>query len=265
MKAAGIFLSSLLFTTDGAMNLKIFRDPKVVYSKKPRNPCATGATRCEPPEIELLDEQGFLQSQDGIDRCLIENYFPGVCEGKYLEVGAGDGISFSNTFALFTVFGWKGVNIEIDPDNYEELTQNRQDDIANVQAAVCSETQKVHYAIGKDKDAGGIWEFSSESHRERWWPGMTLYNTIPLKCTPLQSILNQIETGKLFFDLATFDLEGAELSALLGIDFARISFGVIIVEKNENGYANEQIEHLLRSYGYAVSHAADKCSDRNVW
>jgi len=201
----------------------------------------------------------------GIDRCLIEHYFPGVCEGKYLDIGAADGITFSNTYALFKVLGWKGINIEIDPDHYENLAVNREDDIANVQAAVCSASHKVHYAVGQGNGSGGLWEFSSEVQRERRWPGMTLYNTIPLKCTPLQSILDEIETGKLFFDFASVDLEGAGLSAILGIDFDRISFGVIVIEKNEVGHVNDQIEHLLRSKGYTVSHAADKCSHRNVW
>eukprot|EP00579_Thalassiosira_antarctica_P002619 CAMPEP_0201875086 /NCGR_PEP_ID=MMETSP0902-20130614/7149_1 /ASSEMBLY_ACC=CAM_ASM_000551 /TAXON_ID=420261 /ORGANISM="Thalassiosira antarctica, Strain CCMP982" /LENGTH=249 /DNA_ID=CAMNT_0048402059 /DNA_START=133 /DNA_END=879 /DNA_ORIENTATION=- len=249
------------------MNLKIFRDPKDVNLKNPSKPCPTKtfATSCEPPDIVMLAEQGFLQAQDGIDRCLIENYFPAVCQGTYLEIGALDGIQSSNTYAFYKVLGWKGVNIEIDPDNYEQLALNRHDDIANVQAAVCSESQRVHYAIGEDKAVGGIWEFSSEAHRERWWPGMTLYDTIPLKCTTLQSILDKIGIGKHFFDLATFDLEGAELSALLGIDFDKISFGVIIIEKNGDGDINQQTEDLLRSKGYIVTHAEKKCSNRNVW
>lgn len=204
----------------------------------------------------------------GEDRCLIEHFFPGVCQGKYLEVGALDGVRWSNTYAFHKVLGWKGVNIEIDPDNYESLSLNRRDDLANVHAAVCSDPQKtVHYAIGKgDRATGGIWEYAGEAHREEYWPGMTIYDAIPMKCTPLQSILDKtVGTRKYFFDLAVLDLEGAEFSALLGIDYNQISFGVIIVEKNEDGNINQQVEDLLSSKGYSVSNVEAKCGTRNLW
>lgn len=163
--------------------------------------------------------------------------------------------------------GWKGINIEIDPDNYAELAENRKDDIANVQAAVCSETERVHYATGEAKGSGGVWELATETHHTMQWPGKTLYDTIPIKCTPLQSILDRVLNNRLkhHFDFATVDLEGAELSALLGIDFNRITFGIIIVEKSEQESTNHKIDDLLRSKGYIVVHAANRCSHRNVW
>lgn len=192
----------------------------------------------------------------GEDRCLIENYFPGVCQGTYLEVGALDGIRESTTFVFYAQLGWKGINIELDPDNYEALERNRREDMANVHAAICSDSQRtVHYAIGKDEKAvGGIWEYASDAHREKWWPGMTLYQTIPMKCTPLQTIFDKVVGPKKFhFDLAVFDLEGAEYSALLGIDYSRISFGCIVVERNDDGDVNQQIEDLLLAKGYDVT------------
>ncbi|KAL7541274.1 hypothetical protein ACHAXR_010758, partial [Thalassiosira sp. AJA248-18] len=204
----------------------------------------------------------------GEDRCLIQRYFSGVCEGKYLEVGAVDGIQSSNTYAFYKVMGWKGVNVEIDSENFQRLEHNRRDDIANVHAAVCSESQKIHYAhaAGEDKEAGAIWEFTSQSHRDQHWPNMTKFQTIPLKCTHLQSILDKtVGPGKYFFDLATFDLSGAELSALLGIDFDRISFGVIIIERNEDAPANQQIEDLLRSKGYSETYVKDWGCGTGKW
>jgi len=268
---AVVVLLSLSGTADGAMNLRIFNDPKDVRVKKRRNSCSTKASTCEPPDIEMLDEQGFLQSEDGEDRCLIQNYFPGVCDGKYLEIGALDGIQYSSTYAFYKVLGWKGVNIEIDPDNYEKLSKNRRDDIANVHTAVCSETQKVHYAFGTDNKAiGGIWEHASEEHREKWWPGITLYNTIPMKCTPLQPILDQTVavTGsrKYFFDLAVVDIVGAEYTALIGLDFDRISFGIIMVKKNEGNAINQQLVELLRTKGYySELFPPSGCGETNAW
>ena len=55
-------------TTDGAESfLRAFSDPKDVELKT--SSCATTAQSCEPPDIDLMAEQGFLQSKDGEDRC----------------------------------------------------------------------------------------------------------------------------------------------------------------------------------------------------
>ncbi|KAL7532356.1 hypothetical protein ACHAWF_004105 [Thalassiosira exigua] len=257
---------SLIFAADGAMNLKIFSDPKDVFTKK-KSSCATSASACEPPDIDLLEEQGFLQSEYGEDRCLIQHYFPGVCQGKFVEVGASDGIQSSNTYAFHQVLGWTGVNVEINPESYEKLQRNRRKDIANVHAAVCSDSHTVHYAVGEDKSSGGIWEFASEAHREQWWPNVTVYHSVPVKCTPLQSIFDQtVGRGKYFFDLAVIDLEGAELSALLGVDFDRISFGIIIIERSDRWETNKQVEDLLHSKGYMASYVEEECGGtRNAW
>ena len=185
-----------------------------------------------------------------------------------MEVGALDGIQWSTTYAFYKALGWRGVNVEIDLDNFKELEQNRRDDIANVHAAACSDRQKsVHFAIAKeDKSAGGLWEFSSAAQREQSWQGMPIYQTIPVKCTPLQSILDQtVGTRKYFFDVAVLDLEGAEFSALLGIDYARISFGVMIVERNDDAAINQKITELLSAHGYILFSVERECSEHNLW
>ena len=91
-----------VITTDGAMNLRVFSDPRDTQWKSTSS-CATKAQSCQKPDIKLVEEQGFLQSTDGEDRCLIEHYFPGICAGTYLEVGALDGIQNSHTYALYKV------------------------------------------------------------------------------------------------------------------------------------------------------------------
>lgn len=185
-----------------------------------------------------------------------------------MEVGALDGVRWSTTYAFYKALGWRGVNIEIDPDNYNELEHNRRDDIANVHAAVCSDSHKsVHYATAKeDNAAGGIWEYSSAAHRDQHWQGMDIYQTIPVQCTPLQSILDHaLGTRKYFFDFAVLDLEGAEFTALLGIDYNRISFGVIIVERNNDANINKKVSELLGAHGYILFNVERECSLQNLW
>ena len=196
-----------------------------------------------------------------------------MCGGRYMEVGALDGDRFSNTYAFYNSpdLGWKGINVEVDPVSYSLLAENRKNDIANVHAAVCSEEQLIHYAPGKFKAVGGIWEFSSPEQRERWWPEMTLEETTPVMCTKLQNILDQVlGDSSHYFDFMTLDIEGAELSALQGLDFERVGFGVIIIEKQGRGQYGEgmdlAIEDLLYQKGYDRLHDRQKtCGYRDHW
>ena len=75
----------------GALNFKIFADPKSVVIKEQSRSCSS-AVRCNPVDVDALkDKEDMLKAQDNEDYCLLKHYFSGVCEGTYLEVGAGDG------------------------------------------------------------------------------------------------------------------------------------------------------------------------------
>ena len=102
----------------GALNFKIFNDPKSVVTK---SDCSSNAVACDPIDIDAIAADGGLKAQDKEDYCLLKHYFPGVCQGRYLEIGAGDGIEYSNSFLLYNSdlgLGWKGVNVELNPDSY---------------------------------------------------------------------------------------------------------------------------------------------------
>ena len=189
-----------------------------------------------------------------------------------MEVGALDGSRFSNTYAFYASpdLGWKGINVEVDPVSYEKLSINRKNDIANINAAVCSDPQVIHYAQGKFQAVGGIWEFSSNEQRVRWWPGMTLADTTPVECTHLQNIVDQTLGESSFIDFMTLDIEGAELSALQGLDFSKVGFGVIVIERQAHGSYGEgmdqAIEKLLKKAGYdRVKDDARVCRHRENW
>jgi FkbM family methyltransferase len=171
-------------------------------------------------------------------------------------MGALDGDRFSNTHAFYSSpdLGWKGVNVEVDPESYARLVINRKNDIANVHAAVCDDTRTIHFAMGTSKAVGGIWEFATEDYREKWWPGVTLERTVPVQCAPLNVILDQaLGTGHHYFDFWSLDVEGAELSVLRGTDFEKLGFGIIIVESHGDtplADMDDEIIEFLNERGY---------------
>ena len=63
-------------------------------------------------------------SQLGQD-ILVDEYFGGKRGGVFVDIGAYDGVTFSNTLMLERERGWTGVCIEPLPDVFAELRQNR--------------------------------------------------------------------------------------------------------------------------------------------
>lgn len=263
-----------LFTVAGAVNLDFFRDPKDVTMKN-GSVFETSATACKSSNVEVLMEEGYLKSQQGEDKCLF-SFFNGLCGGKYMEMGALDGIRFSNTYAFYASPGldWRGVNVELTPENYNKLIINRPLDIANVHAAVCDVPQTLHYVdVSKKVNAvSGIWEFASDAHKKQWFGSTNLadtkFPTTTIECNPLQSILDQVfEEEKVFFDFYSLDVEGAELSVLKSIDFGRTGFGILVVEGREKVEDNREVVDFLASKGYD-QFTKDGCGGsghRNLW
>jgi len=86
-------------------------------------------------------------------------WFNNICDGTYIELGGLDGVRFSNSHAFNKGLGWKGVLIELDDENYKRSVVNRPNEIANINAGVCSVPQALHAVTsGSVSNAiGGIW------------------------------------------------------------------------------------------------------------
>jgi hypothetical protein len=214
----------------------------------------TSAHACPKKSVDQLG--GNLKSQSDEDKTLLTKWFNGICNGTYIEMGALDGLRFSNSFVFHKQFGWKGLLVELGPKNYQRLVQNRPDELATVLAGVCDgeTTRTLHYV---EKNAvGGIWEFSSPSFREQWWKGIDLNSkrVKTIECRPLQDIIDQhilVGGGQFFFDFFSLDVEGAELEALQSIDFSRVGFGILFAEADAHDPAkNMAMRNLVESKGY---------------
>src|SRR3972149_10679868 len=63
-------------------------------------------------------------SQCGQDEYFFNNFFKDKSNGVVVEVGAYDGVMFSNSY-FFELLGWSTVCIEPNPDFFDKITQIR--------------------------------------------------------------------------------------------------------------------------------------------
>jgi len=207
----------------------------------------TNAKKCqEPVNIHESD----YKSQHEEDRKLM-SWFGNICEGSYIEMGALDGILYSNSHVFNKALKWKGVMIELMKNSFDELIENRKNEIATINAGVCDVPQTLHYA--GNGAISGIWEFSAPSFREKWWAGITLDSpqAHKIECDTLDSLLLKHAPSHTFFDFFSLDVEGAEFAVVKSVDWERIGFGIIFVEADRHSeFKNLAMRGLIESQGY---------------
>ncbi|KAI8462754.1 MAG: hypothetical protein J3K34DRAFT_446772 [Monoraphidium minutum] len=208
---------------------------------------ATGASTCTHLDKTVL--ASLSKSQDKEDLDAWQKYFNALCHGTYLELGALDGVKFSNTYMYAHGLNWSGVLIEANPKSFQKLEVNRPKDI-KFHAAVCRKTSVVHYANSRQAAVAGIWEFMPPSFRSAWYPGVaSTEGMAEVPCVPLQQLINK--AGINFFDFFSLDVEGGELEVLYSIDFSSTAFGVIVIEADSHSQRkNEMVRTYLQSQGY---------------
>ena len=142
-------------------------------------------------------------SQWGEDLALLPTllHLTGGRRGRYLEMGALDGVRFSNTIMLERCFGWSGVLIEANPRNFESLKESGRRSATFVHSAVCSPAGSIEMTIRGGEVAGQVGRMSA-THIQRWQHKNALRNgTVYVPCRPLSDILDARPGSIDFFSL----------------------------------------------------------------
>ena len=155
--------------------------------------------------------------------------------GVFVEIGAFDGKTFSNTLMLEKCFGWRGVLIEANPRNWALLsTSGRKAHL--VHSAVCGHGQnQVRFSLDGNETAGELDRLTTRRQAVR------KFHTVSVPCKPLSAIL--LDYGLTGADFLSLDVEGAEDRVLATV--SPDAFQVIMVE--ENGYSSARVTSLMQA------------------
>jgi FkbM family methyltransferase len=197
------------------------------------------------------EHRHFSKSRQGEDAYLW-NYFGDICDGSYIELGALDGVKYSNSHAFNKALNWSGILIEASPINAVQLKRNRPNDIT-VHAAVCEHKAIVHYVEDTERGGavGGIWEFMAETFKRQWHKDKSIADTTEIPCAPLAEIVEQ-HTKQTFFDFLSLDVEGGEYSVIQTL--GPLQFGMVIVEADRHDpRKNSLVELYLIKKGYILT------------
>lgn len=173
---------------------------------------AFGSKRYSSPGLRGLDKKVF-------------QYLP-TEPGVFLEIGANDGFSQSNTYYLERVLGWHGVLIEPVPALYRACRRLRKRSVTFNRACVGPDgPAEIQVALlGLMSVTLGLQDGGEETGRL----GRRVPKTIGVPTATLSELIDQ--AGEKAVDFMSVDVEGAELAVLSGLDLRRHTPGFLLVE-----------------------------------
>lgn len=200
--------------------------------------------------LSILQAANYV-SQCGQDKIVNEYFFRNKKNGVFVDIGAHDGISGSNTYFFEKELGWTGICFEPMPNIFEKLKETRSCKCMNV----CVAQKEGLVPFVWVKSPGGVDMLSGimDTYDPRHWAHMQeeckqqggSYEVINVDAVNLNTILAQ--HGIAVVDYLSVDTEGNELEILKSIDFNAIKIAAMSVENN---YQEPYIEQFLRTKGF---------------
>ena len=188
-------------------------------------------------------------SQVGQDRFLLENFFRGKRGGVFLDIGAYDGETLSNTLFFEESMGWTGLCVEPLPSAFAKLQARRK--------AICENTSLADF----EGEAEFVEADDVHGPNERMFSGLLAtfdarqvqrieamkqnQSRRVVKVTKLSTLLDKHRLYDI--DYCSIDTEGAELAILSDFDPARVRIGVLTIENN---WDDERVPKLMTAKGY---------------
>lgn len=185
----------------------------------------------------------------------IEGYLPHD-NGFYVELGANDGVSQSNTLYFERYKNWKGVLVEPTPHNYLKCLTNR----SNANHIACNACVSFDYKdrfveivfanlmsspIGLESDV--LDPLSHANSGKQFLEGGEQIFRFGAVAKTLNAILLESEAPQKI-DFLSLDVEGAEIEVLKGVDHDHFRFQYMCIECRDL----EKLKSYLKQFDYEL-------------
>lgn len=179
-------------------------------------------------------------SEVGQDFWVFGEVFNGKRNGYFIEIGAADGVSLSNTFLLEQRYHWRGLCIEANPLFFKDLKRIRSATCLNI--CLDSEVGEVDFLLRRF--VGGIVDTDTDNKSEYFVSGNK--DIVKMKTNTLSSILIS-ENVPSVIDYLSIDVEGAEERILSKFPFDKYKFKCMTLER-----VSSKLKEILCLNGYIL-------------
>jgi len=186
----------------------------------------------------------------GDEEAFIVSWFTGR-KGRFLDVGASDGVRYSNTRRLSEI-GWRGVLVEPNPSTFSALLGNYQgqDGIACVNCAVApkGEVRTFWASVGEWIGISSLNSAHVDQWRESAGRNGTVFLPMWLRTISPDELIDAFPGP---FTFVTIDAEGASWSIAKAMPWSTIGAELICVEI-DYGMRRVEMDEFFARHGYAL-------------
>ena len=168
-----------------------------------------------------------------------------IRDGFFVEFGATNGVTMSNTYLLEKHYGWTGILAEPNPDFHERLDRERDCNISH-KCVYSSTGEHVPFLCTEKGMYSRIKSINPDDHNEdrmRLDPEEVMVETVSLN--DLLDEYNAPDT----VDFMSVDTEGSELEILQAFDFSKRMVKTFTIEHNFTPM-RAAIHELMTTKGY---------------
>jgi FkbM family methyltransferase len=200
------------------------------------------------------------------DEYIYNSFFKNKTEpGVFLEIGADDGVRFSNCKFFEETHNWTGIAVEARKEAYNKLITNRTCNCVRAVLSDVIEDTKFMDIKGYGLGLSGLVNKYDPRHLNRIEQEIKNINNkgvsvIDVKTEKLNELLDKYNMTNI--DFLSIDTEGSELAILKTLDFDKYNIDVITIEDN---YKDEELMKFFisRNYSFLKQIECDKIFRKN--
>ena len=186
-------------------------------------------------------------AQEGED-IILRRIFEGQASGFYVDIGAHHPMRYSNTY-YFYKRGWRGINVEPNPDSIRLFRRYRGSDI-NVHCGVSNQDGKLRYYMFNDP---ALNSFDENLSRARDADTYRITEIRDVTVRHLESIFDELLPRGVTVDFMSIDVEGLDLQVLQSNNWNLYRPRVLLIEAlsfDLDAVKSEPIHRFLEKNGY---------------
>lgn len=180
-------------------------------------------------------------------------------DGYFVEIGAANGISLSNTYMLEKHFRWRGILVEPAKANKRELIRNRSN--CHISFECIWDESNLNLLFKETEDSLALSTVKDLADLDLHSKSRKFSKHYKVKTETINDLLMRFDAPKKI-NYLSIDTEGSEFRILSKLDFEKYKFNVITVEHN---YTDQRVKlhNLLSTNGY--QRVFEELSDYDDW
>jgi len=191
----------------------------------------------------------LYKSQAWQDQFVNDCFFNNKKNGFFLDIGAHDGTSFSNTYFFEKELGWQGICFEPLPHLFAQLKACRNCVCINACVSPKEGTVSFLHLDSCDEMLSGMAGTYDQRQLNTVMNDISIYGgqckLLQLPAVNINEVLKKHDVTHV--DFLSLDTEGSELEILKSIDFSRLTIDVITVENN---FDEPIVRDFLEAHGF---------------